>query len=125
MALVHGDLHTGNVAVRDGHHTIFDWTDACVAHPFFDLVTILGSARRFPDIPDARMRMRDAYLSQWTAYAPMDRLREAADLAETLGALHQAVSYRHIVANLERKSELEENLQDWLREVVERAGGHL
>ena len=122
MALVHGDLHTGNIAAQGGHYTIFDWTDACVAHPFFDLATILYSAGRFPDIPDARARMRDAYLSHWTAFAPMERLREAADLADTLGTLHQAVSYQHIVANLEAKNELDENLQDWLRGVLEAAG---
>jgi hypothetical protein len=79
----------------------------------------------FPEIPDARGRLRDAYLSRWTAYAPMERLREAANLAEILGHLHQAVSYQHIVANLEAKHELDENLQDWLRGVMEAAAGPL
>jgi hypothetical protein len=123
MALVHGDLHTGNIAAQGDHYTIFDWTDACVAHPFFDLATILHSAQRFPDIPDARDRLRNAYLSRWTAYAPMERLREAADLADALGSLHQAVSYRHIVANLEAKKELDENLRDWLRGAIESLSG--
>ena len=36
-ALVHGDLHLANVARRDGEYLFFDWTDACVTHPFLDL----------------------------------------------------------------------------------------
>ena len=39
-ALVHGDLHLSNVARRPGGYLFFDWTDACVAHPFLDLATI-------------------------------------------------------------------------------------
>jgi hypothetical protein len=39
-SIVHGDLHLGNVARGPAGYTFFDWTDACVAHPFLDLVTI-------------------------------------------------------------------------------------
>lgn len=38
--LVHGDLHLGNVARYAGSYLFFDWTDACVAHPFFDTISI-------------------------------------------------------------------------------------
>ena len=39
-SLVHGDLHLGNVARGPAGYRFFDWTDACVAHPFFDLLTL-------------------------------------------------------------------------------------
>jgi hypothetical protein len=41
-ALVHGDLHLSNVARRPGGYLFFDWTDACVAHPFLDLLADHG-----------------------------------------------------------------------------------
>jgi aminoglycoside phosphotransferase (APT) family kinase protein len=106
--LVHGDFHAGNVTTRDGQILIFDWTDACVAHPFFDpLVFIEYDARDFD--ADQRAGMRDAYLKHWTDYEPLDRLHEAYELAEILGGLHQAVSYRHIVNAMEPRQR-----KDWL-----------
>jgi aminoglycoside phosphotransferase (APT) family kinase protein len=41
--LQHGDLHDGQVFVRDGTHLLMDWGDACISHPFFTLsVTVEG-----------------------------------------------------------------------------------
>jgi aminoglycoside phosphotransferase (APT) family kinase protein len=37
--LVHGDLHLGNVAGAD-QPVIYDWTDACVSHPYLDAAHI-------------------------------------------------------------------------------------
>ena len=34
QTLVHGDLHSGNIAVQNDNFIYFDWTDCCVAHPF-------------------------------------------------------------------------------------------
>jgi len=61
-ALVHGDLHLSNVALLDGHYVFFDWTDAGVTHPFFDLIDVF----REPD-DSVREQLRGAYLScGWT-----------------------------------------------------------
>jgi hypothetical protein len=100
-ALVHGDLHPGNVALHQGSPTFFDWTDGCVSHPFFDAITFWGEVDIMEDEPVARARLRDVYLAQWMDFEPMERLLEATALAEVLGALHQVVSYRHILANME------------------------
>ncbi len=100
QTLVHGDFHPGNVAVRDGRLWFFDWTDACIAHLFFDPVTFL----EFDDDQyegDRHTRLREAYLSVWADDEPYERLLEAWRLAKILGALHQAVSYQHIVRTLE------------------------
>ena len=35
--LVHGDFHPGNAFFDGDRAVIFDWSDACVAHPLFDL----------------------------------------------------------------------------------------
>src|SRR5919107_500256 len=110
--LVHGDLHLGNVARSAGRYLFFDWTDACVAHPFFDTISIF----RAKD-PNVQARLRNSYLGVWAAYEPIERLLEAWRLANPLCALHQAVSYQHIIATLEdtSKPELASGLPYWLR----------
>lgn len=89
--LVHGDFHAGNIS-QQGHRTIiFDWTDACISHPFFDLPIFIDF-----DAASHEEVLRDAYLACWIAYEPIERLREAYQIAEILAALHQAVSYHGI-----------------------------
>ena len=41
LTLLHGDLHMNNVAAGPKRPLFFDWTDACIGHPFFDLITVL------------------------------------------------------------------------------------
>ncbi len=113
--LVHGDLHGGNVAIQGDNFIYFDWTDACISHPFFDMLNI------FMERDTAvQGQLRDAYLAQWMAFAPMPRLLAAWSLAEVLGAVHHAISYWQIVAHLEphSRNQLENWLQWWLRRVL-------
>lgn len=96
QTLMHGDLHLGNVALRDKKMLFFDWTDACITHPFMDMMVIYEE----PD-EAKRTQLRDAYLQEWTAFEPMERLLAAWKLVESLWPLHQAISYQYILANLE------------------------
>ena len=41
--LHHDDFHDGNILVRDGRYTFFDWGESCVEHPFLSLVVTLRS----------------------------------------------------------------------------------
>jgi len=68
-----------------------------------------------------RARLRDAYLRLWADFEPMDRLLAMWSLAEPLCALHQAVSYRHITANVEpvASRELDWASPFWQRKVIE------
>jgi hypothetical protein len=99
-ALLHGDLHENNIAIAATGPLIFDWSDACIAHPFLDLVTLLDPEGT-PLAPDERARLRDLYLSYWTGYEPLERLRAVAALAEPVGLLHQTLSYEQIMAGVE------------------------
>jgi hypothetical protein len=112
--LVHGDLHVGNVARQDGELLYFDWTDACVAHPFIDLHSLQWER----DEAD-RAELLDAYLGAWERVVPPERLREAAALAAIVTPLHHAVSYRTIVGGLEptAKPELDAT-HSFLREAL-------
>jgi hypothetical protein len=57
----------------------------------------------------------------WTAYESRERLRQVWALAQPLGALHQAISYAHIVAGLEAtaKHEVAWGIPYWLRKVLQ------
>ena len=89
--LLHGDLHFGNV-VREGERiTIFDWTDACWSHPFFDLT--LQNKWHESDVWAA---LSEAYLEPWLARYDEASVRRALGLAESLSPLFYAQSYEGI-----------------------------
>jgi hypothetical protein len=113
----HGDMHLGNVARRDGGYLFFDWTDACVMHPFVDMIAVA-----YAEDVDSRDRLRDAYLAEWAAVAPHDRLLEAWRLAAPLAAFNQAISYMSIAEHLEDGPDndgLRAETGTWLRRVLD------
>lgn len=117
MTLVHGDLHPGNVARVDGELLYFDWTDACVAHPFVDLHSL-----QWERDDRVRAEILDAYLEQWAEVAPEADLREAAALSRAVTPLHHAVSYATIARSLEPTSRPElDATHTFLREAMARA----
>jgi fructosamine-3-kinase len=115
--LVHGDLHLGNVARLDGELVYFDWTDACIAHPFIDLLSL-----RWERDETRREALLDAYLEPWDGAETPERMREAVALAAVVIPLHHAVSYQRIVGALEpvAQSELDAT-HTFLREALARA----
>ena len=119
-ALVHGDFHPGNITLNNGRYTFFDWTDGSVSHPFFDLAPFWDWYASDWDDPRVLDRLRDSYLAHWSAHASPERLQEAFALAKPAGALHQAVSYQHIVRSVEplAKPECASGVPDFLRIVL-------
>lgn len=123
LSLTHGDLWAGNVIVTDdGGSLFFDWSDASISHPFFDLPFFLSEIEReLPLIPDAREQLRDAYLEVWTRFEPLSDLQRAYELAQVLSGLHQALFYHvHILPSIEATArwEMQNMLPMLLRQVV-------
>lgn len=115
--LNHGDLHAGNITLDE--MLFFDWTDACIAHPFLDLITgVMDVDNKLPNGPEPVLM---AYLDLWTVYEPIERLREMWLLAAPLGAFHQVVSYQHILNALEpsSKKEMIGGVAEWVRRVIQ------
>jgi hypothetical protein len=112
--LVHGDLHLANTARIDGEFAFFDWTDACVAHPFFDLM-----AMKFETDDVEKQLIMEAYLAGWGEVVGPETLQRAVLLAGVLIPLHHAVSYQQLVVHLEpdAKPELDATA-DFLRRVI-------
>jgi hypothetical protein len=115
-ALVHGDLHGGNVAVRPDGLTIFDWTDACITHPFLDMLLIYNE----DNVQEAEA-LRRVYLEQWAEYASPARLDQLWELARPVFNLHHALSYHTIVKHVERtqKGDLDWGAPHFLRKILE------
>ena len=95
VTLAHGDFHGGNVVVDEGRATIFDWSDACVAHPLIDLHTFLT----FDVAEDAKDAFVDAYAEGWDVSAEL--VRSGLEQIAVCACLHQAESYRAIAAGVE------------------------
>lgn len=113
--LLHGDLHFGNVAAEEGDITIFDWTDACWGHPFFD------AALQFHDRPaEDRAALLEAYLEPWLARYDEGAVRRALALAGTLSPLFYAESHEGIYRAQEPSSrwELSGVAADYLRRLL-------
>jgi len=106
--LVHGDLHTGNIASGMNGLLYFDWTDASVALPWMDLLEPF-----FQKDEEATQSL----LASWST--PIPPWKEIAPLI----ALHHAVSYHHIHDATEPcvQHELGANLPLFLRKAAELA----
>jgi hypothetical protein len=124
-ALDHGDLHDGNVLVRDGARRLADWGDACVTHPFVSLLiplrTLLDDDAAVADDPRA-LRLWDAYLEPFAAQVPLRELRSQRRVALWLGHLARALDWHHMLAGVERgaRSEWQPQVAGWLRRWLER-----
>ena len=123
LSLTHGDFWAQNVMIRpNGEPVFFDWSDASVSHPFFDIPFFLSEIESdLAHIPDAREQLRDAYLDVWTRYAPLMNLRRIYQIAEVLSGLHQALFYYiHVLPGIESNArwELQNMLPMLLRQVM-------
>jgi hypothetical protein len=95
VTLAHGDFHGANVVVDRGRATIFDWSDACVAHPLIDLHTFLAEG-----VDEAEHDLFvDAYADGWDVSPAL--VRSGLEQIAPYACLHQAESYHAIAAAVE------------------------
>ena len=119
----HSDLHDGNVFVIDDGHAVFDWGDACIAHPFASLlVTMRAIAARYEMAADepALGRLRDAYLEAWTGEHTRRELIELVAVAIAVYPLSRARSWERALSALppQRRGEYREAVPGWLHELL-------
>jgi aminoglycoside/choline kinase family phosphotransferase len=102
-SLHHDDFHPGNVLVdARANYAFFDWGESAITHPFLSLGMALRWARLVLECDEEALdRLRRAYLGPWTAYAPTDRLLEAAAIAERLMPLARALTWAESIRGLE------------------------
>lgn len=104
LTLTHGDFWSGQVIFKDdGKCLFFDWSDASISHPFFDMCTFLAEVdSELPHVENARNHLLITYLNEWTRYEPIPNLKQVYALTMVLGYLHQALFYYiHILPRVE------------------------
>jgi Phosphotransferase enzyme family len=119
----HGDLHDGNVFVRDDAYALFDWGDACIAHPFTSLLVTMSVVKaRFGLESDAPTlaRLRDAYLEPWTAHHNRRDLVELANAAVAVAPVSRARSWERALSDVPaaERGVHREAVPGWLRELL-------
>jgi aminoglycoside phosphotransferase (APT) family kinase protein len=101
-SLHHGDLHDGNIFVRDGRYIFFDWGDASVTHPFFSFRTVMVSNENSlglsGDAPE-HDSLRDIYLEAWARSDSRANLLSAFNLARQLWMIPTALVWHRILSN--------------------------
>jgi Phosphotransferase enzyme family len=119
-SLIHGDWHPGNIAVKNGVERIFDWTDACLSQPFFDILGMLDELEQIFD-EETRQALLETYLRTWTGFAPLEELKAVVPSIRVALCLHQVVTYWKILEGLEpaARHEVAKGLQYWLRRLTE------
>lgn len=113
--LVHGDFHSGNVVVRGEDCVIFDWTDACITHPYLDI----AHAVSYYEEPE-RQGLIATYLEPWRRTFPEAQHERAFALAEILVPIFFAQTYERILGSFEPSSrwEFEGAVENYLTKLV-------
>ena len=121
VTLIHGDLNPTNVRWTRYGWFIFDWTDACVAHPLIDLAWPLCSETTAIGTSRAR-----TYAGVWASVLDSRTIERALHAAPLIGPAHQAISYRSIIDGIDRSAadqasgeQMTVLLQFWVRRLLD------
>jgi hypothetical protein len=98
----HDDFHDANIFKRDGKLTFTDWGESAVTHPFFTLVVMMRSVDNSFGVdysPEADF-VRDMYLEHWTLYGSLDELRSIVKLAQHIGYVNRALTWKMVIDQL-------------------------
>lgn len=119
----HDDFHDGNIFVQSDGKIIFtDWGESAITHPFFTLVVIMRSVDNSMgmDFSPESERVRDMYLQHWTAYAPIDELRSIVKLAQRIGYVNRALTWKMSLDDMpeELKSEYAIAVPSYLKDFI-------
>jgi hypothetical protein len=104
--LNNGDFHDGNVLLRNGRVTFFDWGDATVTHPFVSLRTFLVSMEIALQLDDYALTpemvaLRDRYLERWGVYGDKERLFAAYHLSRPVASVVKTLLWHATISKLE------------------------
>lgn len=102
--LAHGDLHLDNVAWDGEALRLFDWTDACISHPFLDLAHLTRSMESTGAGDAALEEVREVYAERWRSAYPDADVDRALVLAPLVDRVFQTVTFEAIARATEERS---------------------
>jgi hypothetical protein len=94
--LHHDDFHDANIFLQNGRVIFTDWGESAITHPFFTLIVMMRSVDNSLGMdfsPEADC-LRDMYLEQWTSYAPLAELQSMVNLAQRIGYVNRALTWK-------------------------------
>jgi hypothetical protein len=102
----HGDFHDGNVLLRDGRITFFDWGDGDVSHPFVSLRTFFVSIEIALDLEDYSFtpemaELLDIYLEPFQQFASKEELLTAYQVSKPVASIVKALAWHRTISRLE------------------------
>jgi hypothetical protein len=123
-SLNHGDFHDGNVLIRDGRITFFDWGDASVTHPFVSLRTFFVSIEISLGLDDYAFTpemasLLDRYLEPWQKFAANDALQTAYQLSKPVASIVKLLSWHLTISALPLGSSLREKYAGIVPEILQ------
>ena len=104
-SLNHGDFHDGNVLIKNGRVTFFDWGDASVTHPFVSLRTFFVSIEIALKLDDYAFtpemsQLLDRYLEAWQVYGSKEALMSAYRLSKPVASIAKALAWHQTISRL-------------------------
>lgn len=123
QTLDHGDLHDGNVFIRDGYYRLIDWGDSSVTHPFFTLHSIYFSLKQRFGIERSSFwfkQIKEFYLQSWTEYNTKEKLEAAFDLAQQLSLIPSALRWLPVLSGMDKvtRNKYSEAIPNLMREFL-------
>ncbi len=106
-SLNHGDFHDGNVLLKNGRITFFDWGDADVTHPFVSLRTFFVSmeiALKLDDYAPPTPEMTALlyqYLERWEKFASKDDLLKTYALSRPVASIVKTLAWHQTISKLD------------------------
>jgi hypothetical protein len=104
-SLNHGDFHDGNVLLKNGRITFFDWGDASVTHPFVSLRTFFVSIEMALELDDysftpAMAALLDRYLAPWQKFGSCKALLAAYRLSKPVASIVKTLAWHKTISTL-------------------------
>ncbi|HET9588816.1 MAG TPA: aminoglycoside phosphotransferase family protein [Anaerolineales bacterium] len=104
--LNHGDFHDGNVLLRNGRITLFDWGDGNLTHPFVSLRTFFVSIENSLQLDDYAFTpemaaLLDLYLEPWQRFASKEDLLSAFSLSRCVASIVKTIAWHTSISTLE------------------------
>jgi aminoglycoside/choline kinase family phosphotransferase len=102
----HGDFHDGNVLIKNGRITFFDWGDADVTHPFVSLRTFFVSIEMALDLDDyvftpEMAALLDRYLEPFQKCASGNDLLKAYTLSKPVASIVKTLAWHQSITQMD------------------------
>ena len=105
-SLNHGDFHDGNVLLKNGRVTFFDWGDASVTQPFVSLRTFFVSIETSLKLDDYAFTpemtaLLYRYFEPWQKFASKEKLLTAYRYSKPVSSIVSMLSWYQTISRLD------------------------